>query len=299
MGGVAALNDALEPGLTACLREGTFEAPETRITTPRVTVRSFPGERATISGRLWIDAQGVEVVGLVLDSGGVSTGSTSPTVTAADVVFRGVEVTNHHEGGTCFGLGSDEGDGWAIRTVIERSRIHDCGQLPSTNHHHGIYAAHARDVVIRDNLIYANADRGVQLFPDADRTKVTGNVIAGNGEGVIISGDEDATSDGSLIAGNVISGSTARWNVESDWQGDLVGSGNVVRGNCLFSESEPYLTDGGISPSRLGFLATENLVAEPLYAAPEEGSFVLGAESPCLSVIPAGSPASGESVALP
>ena len=40
-------------------------------------------------------------------------------------------------------------------------------------------------------------------------------------------------------------------------------------------------------------------IAEPLYEAPENGSFVLPAESPCLSVIPAGSPASGESVALP
>ena len=42
--------------------------------------------------------------------------------------------------------------------------------------------------MIRDNWIYDNADRGVQLYPDADGTVVTGNVIDGNGEGVIFGG---------------------------------------------------------------------------------------------------------------
>ena len=73
--------------------------------------------------------------------------------------------------------------------MIEHNRIHDCGVLPATNLDHGIYVAEADHTVIRRNLIYDNADRGVQLYPDADGTVVTGNVIDGNGEGVIFGGD--------------------------------------------------------------------------------------------------------------
>ena len=53
--------------------------------------------------------------------------------------------------------------------MIEHNRIHDCGELPATNFDHGVYVAEARDTVIRDNWIYSNADRGVQLYPDAGR----------------------------------------------------------------------------------------------------------------------------------
>ena len=49
--------------------------------------------------------------------------------------------------------------------VIERNRIHDCGELPATNHQHGIYVAHAIGTVIRDNWIYDNADRGFSFTP--------------------------------------------------------------------------------------------------------------------------------------
>lgn len=299
LGTFEALEDRLERGQTGCLREGVFEAPQTTITVPDVTLRSYPGESATIRGRLWVDARDVKVLDLILDSSTVSVGATSPTVTAPDVVFRGNEVTNLHLAGICFGLGSDEGYGPAVRTVIEGNRIHDCGRLPPTNHDHGIYAAYARDVVIRNNVIYGNADRGVQLYPDADRTSVTGNVIDANGEGVIISGDRVSTSDENLVEGNLITGSVTRWNVESSWVDGLIGSGNLVRRNCLFSTSETYDVEGGISPAREGFMALENLLAEPGYADPDGGSFVLPAEDPCRAVVAAGSPALGESPVNP
>ena len=63
------------------------------------------------------------------------------------------------------------------------------GPLPSTNKDHGIYVTNAKDTVIRDNWIYDNVDRGIQLYPDAQHTRITGNVIDGNGEGVVFSGD--------------------------------------------------------------------------------------------------------------
>ena len=77
--------------------------------------------------------------------------------------------------------------GRARGTVIERNRIHNCGQLPPSNHHHGIYAEATDNARIVDNWIYDNADRGVQMFPDAQRTYVARNVLDGNGQRVVFS----------------------------------------------------------------------------------------------------------------
>ena len=94
--------------------------------------------------------------------------------------------------------------------MIERNRIHNCGQLPPTNHHHGIYAEATDNARITDNWIYDNADRGVQLFPDAQRTYVARNVIDGNGEGVVFS----RTSANNVVENNIISNPVVRYNLE-------------------------------------------------------------------------------------
>ena len=52
-----------------------------------------------------------------------------------------------------------------VGTVLEHNRIYDCGQLPPTNHQHGIYVSAARDTRIISNLIYDNADRGFSFTP--------------------------------------------------------------------------------------------------------------------------------------
>jgi hypothetical protein len=53
-------------------------------------------------------------------------------------------------------------------------RMHDCGRLPPTNHDHGVYVEGAVDTVISDSLIYDNANRGIQLFPNAQRFERSG-----------------------------------------------------------------------------------------------------------------------------
>ena len=65
--------------------------------------------------------------------------------------------------------------------LITGNRIHDCGRLPATNHDHGIYISNAVGTVVRSNWIYSNADRGVQLYPNADDSIVTRNVISATG----------------------------------------------------------------------------------------------------------------------
>ena len=55
------------------------------------------------------------------------------------------------------------------RSRIEANRIHDCGGT-TNNQRHAIYVEHAEDTRIVGNVIYDNADRGVQRYPSAQRT---------------------------------------------------------------------------------------------------------------------------------
>lgn len=277
--GATELIDSLAPGQTGCLRAGTYVADQFAIETPGIRLTSFPGERATLQGRLRIEASadGAVVEGLVLD--GRNPGNLlGPLIYADGVTLRDNEITNQHTA-ICVHIDAYPGEPPPRAVVIEDNRIHDCGQLPATNHEHGIYVAQGSGTIIRGNWIYSNADRGVQLYPNADDSLVTANVIDGNGEGVIISGDSDEASDGNLVSDNVITNSTIRDNVESHWQGPI-GSGNVVRDNCVFGGVRDD-GDGGIGLEH-GFMAVDNITAAPLYVDRGSANFDLRPNSPCL-----------------
>ena len=258
---------SLEEGETGCLEGGeTYGTSETiSIGRPGVTLTSSTEERATLQGQLRVEpeADGATIENLILD--GRNTGDDlGPLIYADDVVLRGNDISNDNTA-ICVHLASYPGEDPPTGVLIEGNEIHNCGRLPARNHDHGIYVADAVGTVIRGNLIYENADRGIQLYPDADETEVVGNVIVGNGQGVIFGGDDDGTSDDNVVTGNVIADSTIRYNVSSSWQGPT-GSGNVVRGNCVWADGEEYrgVPDGsGIENPMSGAVATDNVVADP------------------------------------
>ncbi len=132
------------------------------------------------------------------------------------------------------------------RVRIEHNRIHDCGRMPATNYDHGIYVNQARRAFIHRNVIHDNADRGIQLYPNAHGSKIVGNVIDGNGQGVAFGGD----SNNNVVARNVISNSTVRFNVES---ADSSGRHNMVRNNCVWTKQKGYY---GGKPRRSGIMRT-------------------------------------------
>jgi len=239
------------------------------------TIRSAPGERATVRGRLHVanSANRVVIRRLYLD-GRNRANLPSPTVNGNRVVFRENDVTTRHTT-ICFLLGSRE-YGRAQRTVIERNRIHDCGELPPTNHHHGIYVEAASGTRITGNWIYDNADRGVQLFPDAQRSHVARNVIDGNGEGVVFS----RRSARNVVEHNVISNPAVRFNVEDF---ELSGDGNVARRNCLWSPRHP--DRAGVQPD-IEVPVVESLVSEPAYADRDGKDFRLRPDGPCFEYSP-------------
>ena len=224
------------------------------------TLTAFPGENATVRGRIRVDsrADGTVIEGLSLD-GRNPENLHGPLIYADDVVLRGNDITNHHTA-ICVAVAREYDDPMPHDVLIARNRIHDCGELPATNHQHGIYISNAVGTVVRGNWIYANADRGVQFYPNADESIVTGNVIYGNGQGVIFGGGESSSSDNNLVARNVITHSNLRYNVQSHWQGPT-GVGNVARGNCVYGGARP--ANGGIEIPHDGFVARGNRRRDP------------------------------------
>lgn len=281
------LADSLAPGQVGCFLSGTYVTSTpggVEVSDPGITLTAAPGAEATLVGRLWVSrgADGVTISDLNLNGRNPS-GEPGPVVNAAGTRFEDVDVTNEHTA-ICFILGSFE-YGAALGTVIEDSRIHDCGVMAPQNHDHGIYVENATGAIIRDNWIYDNADRGIQLYPQAIDTLVTENVIYGNGQGVIFSSSSLGTSTDNRVERNVIAGSRVRWNVESFWEGS-VGSGNVARSNCLWGANQNayYNQEGGVLPQSqgaTGFTAESNVVAQPQFTDAATGDFTLVPGSAC------------------
>ncbi len=288
------LADSLAAGDTGCLRGGTYSGTMnvssggTR--SAPITITSYPGERATIVGRVWVkdSANFVNVSSLDLD-GRNGSNLVGPMINGDDVAFTDNDITNGHTA-ICISLGATT-YGRAYRTVIARNRVHNCGKLPAANLDHGIYVENSTGAQIVDNVFYDNADRGVQLYPDAQGTYVARNVIDGNGEGVLIAGGAEefgprATSN-STIENNIITNSTVRHNVESWWGTSLVGQNNVVRNNCIYGGARDSDNHGLAAPD--GFTATSNLFVDPLYANRAAKDFRLGSNSECAGLLAGGS----------
>jgi parallel beta-helix repeat protein len=281
-GAVQRLVDSLGRGQTGCLHGGLYTGA-VKIERPGITLTRFGDEKATVKGRFWIarGADDVTVERLYLD-GSNSGVLPSPTVNANGATFRRNDVTNNHHS-ICFALGHPEW-GRANGTLIELNRIHDCGRLPATNHDHGIYVTGASNTVIRGNWIYDNADRGIQLYPDAQRTTITGNVIDGNGQGIIFSGEGGVASSDNLVEGNVIANSRLRNNVESWYPpGNPVGRNNVVRNNCIRGGAYDE-GNGGIGAQR-GFKVSGTLRAGPAYVSRRSDDLRVQADSACRAPI--------------
>ncbi len=285
---VQRLADALKDGQVGCLRTGTYTAPDGTVKIRRagITLRSAPEHRATIKARLYIveganraTVRNLRILG--------TPGKANVLIRADRTRLIRNNITNNNRPASCVLVGSRANGGIVARgTKIRGNRIHHCGELPRTNHHHGIYVSAGRATAITNNRIYENADRGIQLYPDARGSLIKGNIIDANGEGILFSGAGSYASSDNAVRNNVISNSR-RWNVYSVWgQTNKVGSGNTVAYNCLWASSRDsrYRKNGGISTSRGGFSTRHNVFARPLYADRDAGDFRLGRNSGCRKV---------------
>ena len=256
---------SLRPGWTGCLRGGTYTQTEVIVRRPNVTLRSAPGERALWRGRIVLEGRRQKLVDLDLDGSYARKGLPSPSVNAPEVVISDSDITNSK--GICITVGTWKGVR-PDRFVIQRNRIHDCGRRPATNKDHGIYITDAVGGLIRDNVIFRNVDRGVQLYPNAHRITVLRNTIDGNGSGVMFSDD----SSGNVVRENLISNSLVRWNAESH---DLEGRGNRFESNCVRpGHPDPdYHENGGVMLPAIVAQGDNVVASGELYRSRSDGDY--------------------------
>jgi parallel beta helix pectate lyase-like protein len=270
---------ALRRGETGCLRAGLYSQDVTirqgGSRGHRIVLRSYPGETATVWGRLYIARRANFVTVSYLRLVGIEHGHecgapcASPTVNASHTSFLHDDVTNYHTA-ICFLLGDSNGVyGPANYTTIGENRIHDCGLMPPTNHQHGIYMEQSYGSRIIGNWIYNNADRGVQLYPHAVHTLVRDNLIDSNGQGIVFGALGGLTSSHNLVERNVITDARVTYNVASYYRPgvDRVGRANVVRRNCIGGgPKDSSYSPGGIEHHPIGFSVHHNIRATAHFA---------------------------------
>jgi hypothetical protein len=284
---VARLLERLRPGQTGCLRGGRYvqsrqlDVPHGGEPEAPITLRSHPGERATIAGAMLVvpvAASDVVLSGLDIDGGDHD--EVTIWIQADRVVLQDSAITNRRRALSCVLIGGDLPPGdHADGVVVRNNRIVGCGKRGST-HDHGVYAADARDSRIEGNLIADVAAYGVQLYPRAQRVQVTQNTIVDTFAGVIFGGSRSTASRDNTVARNVIAGVRDEYLAVSWWDGPE-GSGNVLERNCLRGAR-------GEAVWGSGFVARDNVLADPAFVDPGRGDFRVGPGSRCLAVI--GSP---------
>jgi hypothetical protein len=284
------LADALRPGQTGCLREGTYAdddgdgyvlrlARGGRAAAP-ITIRSAPGGRARLEGIVMVvdGADGVRLADLTI----VGDGSQNTVkVYAADFTLEESDLTNELRGESCVILGSSDG-GRAERPVIRGNTFRDCGSPENENHDHGIYAALVDDAEIVDNVFVNPAANAIQLYPDAQDSYVARNVMDGGPDtirgGIVIGGDDGSASSGNVVEHNVVAYAAAE-SIYAYWE-DEAGSDNVVRENCTWRSA----ADDDI-PDAEGVEIEGNVEADPQFADPGDGDYRIGEDSGCREVL--------------
>lgn len=279
-----ALVDQLADGETGCFRTGTFNFDELQIDSARAVITSFPGETATLRGQLRVEREASGTIVENLNLNGINrVDGFSPLVYADDVIIRNNDISNERTT-NCVHLARYYDAPAPDGVLIEGNRIHDCGGH-DPNHDHGIYIAESTDLTIRNNEIFDNADRGIQLWPDAHYTKIYGNVIDGNGQGVAFGGYKGLSVSHTVVENNIISNSNVRWNVESHWDQADPGVDNVVRNNCIYGAKGWYGENGSGIGEQVGFSANNNITQPPQFVNAANNEFTLAASSPCAGIL--------------
>ena len=277
----------LRSGETGCL-SGTF-SEDVSVSNDGFTLRSASGQRALLKGRFSIGsaATDVRLESLDFDAGNLSTFAqlyvNGDRVTLRDLDLNGAGRVNCILAGAGGGSNSAE---WALDLVIERSRIHHCGD---NNHEHAIYAEFTDRLRISDSYLYANGGYGLHFYPHAQNSLVEYTLVDGNARAsgwssnVTFSGEspggEYSQPYGSRynrILYSLITNSSQNYNVEAYFpSGSLAPAGNEIAFSCLFNAPKGNF-DGSSAYSQ-----HDNKATDPQYSDRSRYDYRLQPGSPC------------------
>jgi hypothetical protein len=267
------LMESLQPGETGCLGEGTYTGtgPDGIVLYGRsggqpdapITVRSTPGERATLRGVIYLnrDADDIRLTNLTL----IAQRPRNPVDGMHGIFTYGArtalidnDISNSHAT-SCLILGNIEqrgvDSGRAVDTLVSGNVFRNCGSPQHGMHDHAIYLARTLRATIVDNVFVGSSGWAIHLYPNAQRTLVQGNVMYGNAGSVIFAGEDPWRSNHNVVVDNIMAGSRKVPEVSGSYP-SRPGRGNQVRGNCI----APGLavTDGDTA----GYRMIDNRVAD-------------------------------------
>jgi hypothetical protein len=312
-GSVQQLVNSLAPGDVGCLRSGaTFNEAVSVLNRPGTADQPFIVQSADPANPATIAAASDPATGAVLYFGssashfeflGVNihalSGTGTPAVTIAGTgnSVEGADITNAGNG-TCVQIGPSS-ERRAVDARLDGDAVHSCGDTsPAHNTADGAIIGYADGTQITNSYFYRSPRHGITMFPDAQRTAVSHNVIdrqsdgMGDGEGVQFGGDNLTSSSNNLVEANLITDSE-KVNIGYNWNGGsgTPGTGNDVRGNCV---SNSVNTNGEFETDvtthqTVGYSQEQNTIgADPEYED-RNGSppdYSLASTSPCLRLGP-------------
>jgi hypothetical protein len=248
------------------------------VSASNVTITSYPGEQAKLQGIIHVrnGANGVRLSKLTVEGTGEMN---TIKVYAADFVLEDSDVTNAWRGKSCMMLGGSGSSETALRPIIRRNRFHECGLLGS-KFDHSIYAANVVEGRISDNIFWNVSGYTLILYPNAQRTVFSHNVVDGDAPsvrgGVAFGGDATNVSRDNVIEYNVVVNART-FNITSSWDA-VVGTGNIARSNCVW---------GGVqgNVSGAGFTSQNNVTADPLLLDRAGHNYRLRPGSACLALV--------------
>lgn len=295
---VHALLAKLKGGQTGCLARGTYEGFTTRsgeshgsAGAPVTITSTDPQAPATISGRV-VTTPGADYLTFThlnfTDSGvifpSVTIGSAHTTWTDDDVTAPRT-ICFETTGSGQYGPGQD--------TLIERVRVHNCGQPfkcdsdkkpcnepPNDGYFiHGLYDLGVRTTV-RNSYFYEISSKGI-LLRGSKGSVIEHNVIDGNGSGVIFG---DLTPENDTVRWNIItnSGGVCKGCLEyfGIWTFGSVGPGNAAVNNDVFGNDS-----GNLGPLS-GLKVAENIEVDPKFVNAAKHDYTLELDSPALGYGP-------------
>ena len=284
---LAKLAGALAPGQTGCLPAGASFATREVITAVgtragRITIRTAPGGvRANLADGIET-TQATRFLTLTNLAIGARDDSASRNVSGT-VVLRGYSTaltrsdvgpgTLKEIGRSCVVLDH------AGSALIDGNVLHECNGASPGKYAAGVLASTSVRARILNNVIYGNVGGDAIAFsPNAQVSRARFNLIVDNLGGIYFGGDPGVASRDTLVEQNVIT-RNSRFDVHSAYGANSpVGSGNVVRRNCIWSR-------GAVTASGAGFRMGVNRKVRARVVK-GQGSYRLAASSPCRAYRP-------------
>jgi hypothetical protein len=163
--------------------------------------------------------------------------------------------------------------------LVQGNVLHECNGAGASMYGAGVLATTSVGARIFDNVIYGNKGGDAIAFsPNAQVSRARRNLMIDNLGGVYFGGGAKFASRDTLVEQNVIT-QNSRFDVHSAYGvGAPVGSGNLVRRNCLWSS-------GAVVAAGVGFTLRANRNVNPRVVR-GQGTYRLAAGSPCRSYRP-------------